>query len=112
MLKKANRLTKQKDFDLVLKQGQGIKNRVCFIKFKANQVGVTRFGFIVSKKIAKSAVKRNKIKRRLRHIVKENQNFFKQGVDIAFLPNLNVLEIDFAILKQEVEKTLKQAGLL
>ncbi|OGM98337.1 MAG: ribonuclease P protein component [Candidatus Yanofskybacteria bacterium RIFCSPLOWO2_01_FULL_41_34] len=62
-LNKKNRLKKKRDFDEVLKKGKAVSGSFLFIKYKKNELGVPRFGFVVSAKIAKKAVERNKIRR-------------------------------------------------
>ncbi len=69
MLPKINRLTKKKDFELVFKKGESIKNDFLIFKILKNHLKESRFGFIVSKKVSGKATVRNKIKRRLRKAV-------------------------------------------
>ncbi len=72
-LNKKNRLKKKLDFEDVFKKGRAIKGAFLFIKYKKNKLGVSRFGFIVSAKVAKKAFERNKIRRTIsemaRHII-------------------------------------------
>lgn len=62
-LNKKNRLKKKVDFEEVFKKGIAVKGSFLFIKYKKNKLGMPRFGFVVSVKVAKKAVERNKIKR-------------------------------------------------
>src|SRR3990167_10143695 len=70
-LNKKNRLKKKRDFEDVFKKGKAVKGNFLFIKYKKNELGVSRFGFVVSAKIAKKAVGRNKIKRILSEAVRD-----------------------------------------
>ena len=69
MLPKINWLTKKKDFELVFKKGESIKNDFLIFKILKNHLKENRFGFVVSKKVSNKASKRNRIKRRLRGAV-------------------------------------------
>lgn len=69
-LNKKNRLKKRRDFEEVFKKGKAVKDSFLFIKYRKNELGVSRFGFVVSAKVAKKAVERNKIRRILSEAVR------------------------------------------
>jgi len=69
-LNKKNRLKKKRDFEDVFKKGKAVKGSFLFIKYKKNELGVSRFGFIVSAKVARKAVDRNRIRRILSEAVR------------------------------------------
>lgn len=69
-LNKKNRLKKKLDFEDVFKKGKAVNGSFLFIKYKKNRLGVSRFGFVVSAKVAKKAVERNKIRRILSEAVR------------------------------------------
>jgi ribonuclease P protein component len=104
MLAKENRLTKKKDFETVFSQGKGIKYGSLYLKYKKNRLKGCRFGIIVGKNYSKKAVERNKIKRRIREILKEQS---AQGLDIIVVVSPGA-ENDFEKLKGNVEKLLKK----
>ena len=56
MLKKINRLTKQKDFEKVFKNGQSVYDGKLGIKALANNLPENRYGIIISAKVSKKAV--------------------------------------------------------
>lgn len=62
-LNKKNRLKNKRDFDDVFKKGRSIKGSFLFIKYLKNKLNLSRFGFVVSAKVAKKAVERNKLRR-------------------------------------------------
>ena len=111
MLGQKNRLTKKKDFDSVFKQGQGFKQGFLYLKIKKNNLDSSRFGFIVSKKFSKKAVERNKIKRRLREVVKKELPKIKKPVDLIIVVNPGT-ENDFQKLEQTINKLFKEAEIL
>lgn len=65
MLPKINRLTKKRDIDEVFKKGKSLKHNFLILKTLPNGLQETRFCFIVSNKVSKKAVVRNKIRRLL-----------------------------------------------
>lgn len=112
MLPRENRLKRKKDFKKVFQKGKSVKGNFLLLKKTENELGVSRFGFIVSSKVFKKAVERNKLKRRLRHIVREFLPEIKEGVDGVFVALSSVKGKNFEEIKKEVEKILKKSKLL
>lgn len=71
-----------------------------------------RFGFIVSKKISKSAVVRNKIRRRLSEAIKSIIKEIKTGADVALIALPGIEKKDFSEIEKSLAVLLKKAGLL
>ena len=66
-----------------------------------------RVGFTITKKIG-GAVVRNKIKRRLRAIIKEVlNNYFKKNYDYVIIANKKSLDMDYKELKNDIIKVVK-----
>lgn len=83
------------------------KSKVLFapefdIKYEENGSEKNKFGFIVSKKIDKRAVVRNRIKRIVRKAVEENLSSIKTGHNFLFILKINAVEKE----KKEIEKRL------
>ena len=108
MFKQENRLKKKKDFDNVFQKGKTIAGKLVFLKIKKNNLNINRIGFIIGLKISKKAVVRNKIKRQLREIIRENISNIKQGFDIVAGVNLKALNEEFQEIKKDTEKLLKK----
>lgn len=108
MLPLKNRLKKKKDFDEVFKKGKGIEGFFLFLKIKNNDLEESRFGFIVSQKVSKKAVIRNKIKRRLRETIASKKNFIKQGLDVVVLAKKGAERKNFLETKEELVGLLKK----
>lgn len=111
MLPKKNRLTKRKDFDLILKKGKAIKEGFLFFKFLPKKNGDSRFGIIVSKKISKKATVRNKLKRRIRALLRIKIKKLKKNVDgiLIALPGLE--EKKFQEIEFLIDNLFKRANL-
>ena len=110
MLKKINRGLKRKDFEVSRKEGRVYQSPlfgVSVVKSSPSAVAddpsLTRrvepvqIGFIISKKISKKAVERNKIRRRLGEIIK---NKLPVGHKIVILAKKNILEANMDDLKK------------
>ena len=66
-----------------------------------------RFGFIITKRVDKRAVVRNKIKRRFRSCLEENIKNIKEGYDLLFFIKKESLGLDRDKLCDQILKTLK-----
>lgn len=111
MLSKNNRLKKRNDFDRVFKKGRKFKEDFLLLRVAKNNFKKSRFGFIVSQKVSKKAVLRNKIKRRLRAIVKIKIPKTKEGLDVIIIANPGLEKKDFWELEEIVDNIFKKANL-
>lgn len=111
MLPKANRLKKKKDFEKVLKKSQGFKENFLVLKTTKNNLKLSRFGFIVSTRFSKKAVVRNKIKRRLREIIRAKLSKIRKGKDgvIIVMPGFQI--DNFWELEEIVNRLFEKAKL-
>lgn len=108
MLKKENRLKKKRDFERVLQKGRGYKGDSLFLKVIKNEEAEARIGIIVSKKVSKKAVERNKLRRRIREIVRTiNLPSHFDAVVVAF-PKAS--EKTFQELSLEIINLFKKAN--
>ena len=92
MLTRQHRLTKTKEIDFVFSQGKSSFDKLMGIKIADNNLSYNRFNIMVSNKVSKRAVARNKIKRQLRAIIRQELDSLAVGKDcviIALLPILN-----------------------
>lgn len=69
-LNKKNRLKKKHDFGEVFKKGKAVKGIFLFIKYGKNGLDVPRLSFVVSLKVSKKAVVRNRIRRILSEVAR------------------------------------------
>ncbi len=79
MLKKNYRLTKSKDIQQTSMRGRSFFNPLFVLKYRAASLVEPRFGFIVSTKVSKRAVERNRIKRVAREQIRSIITDFKTG---------------------------------
>lgn len=104
MLKKINRLSKIKDFNEVKENGV-MYHLPLFSLLVLKSDGEKRFGFVISKKISKRAVDRNKIKRLLAESVRVNLDKFK-NIKAVFLVKKIILGKKFEEIDSEIKKFL------
>lgn len=78
MLPKKHRLARTKDVKKTLEQGRGFFNSFFTVKFKKT-TAPPRFTVVVSTKVSKSAVQRNRIKRVLRESLRTKLAEFPFG---------------------------------
>jgi ribonuclease P protein component len=114
MLVKVNRLVKKKDFDNVFKNGRkySLSGAKIYLKINNNNLEQSRFGFIVSKKVSKKAVVRNKTKRRLREIIRTNLAEIKKGIDVVTIVLPGFEKNDFQRTKETVNNLFQKAKIL
>lgn len=82
-------------------------------KDKNNPNIPTKAGFVVSKKIHKRAVKRNKIKRRLREIYCDAQKknlltAFENSLSVIIIAKTKILDADFSQIKNSFNELILQ----
>lgn len=109
MLSEKNRLKKKKDFENVFKKGKGFREGFLTLKIGKNNLDRTRFGFIVSQRISKKATLRNKIKRRLREIVRAKMKTIKKGIDVVLITVPGIEKKSFQEIEKTVERLFKKA---
>jgi len=91
MLPQRNRIKKKRDFEIIFKNSRSIKNSFLTFRIRKNNLGLDRFGFVVSLKVSKKATIRNKVRRRMAEAVKaEMKNIslrakVKIGTDIVLI---------------------------
>ena len=112
MLTKANRIKKKKDFETIFKNGSNFEARFLVFKILKNDLGYSRFGFVVSQKVSKKAVIRNKVRRRITEIIKANFHQIQKGVDVViiFLPGIEKKE--FPELREMVIKNFLKSKII
>jgi len=111
MLAKANRLTKKKDFEKTFKQGGSSYGKLLGIKAVKNDLESNRFGLIISNKVSKKAVERNKIRRQIREILKEQLAQLKPGFDLIIVTLPEILNKDSQEIKQNILYNFKRLRL-
>jgi len=111
-LPRENRLKKEEDFKKVFKKGRGFTNNLFVLKIVKNNLDISRFAFVISKKISKKATVRNRIKRRLDNVIRVDLPKIKKGWDgiIIVLPGAEIK--DFKEIEEDINQLLEKARLI
>jgi len=72
---------------------------------KPNQVGITRLGVTVSKRVGKSVI-RNRVKRLIREFFRLNKHLLPQGHDMVIIARPGAAQLDFWEVKEELGEAL------
>jgi ribonuclease P protein component len=111
MTVKYERIKKSTDFERVFQTGKTITGRFVFLKTKRTENKNCRLCFIVGSKISRKAVERNKVKRRIREIIRGIYLSLMPGYDIIIIAKKEILGRKYIEIKDEIIKTLKEAKL-
>lgn len=112
MLPRENRLPRSR-FGLVKKEGRLIRSeKFGILVYERGDTDLSRIAFVVSKKVNKRAVVRNRTRRLFREAVRSLLGKLGRGVDIVFLVKPASVGVELKKLAPEVEKTFKKAKLL
>ncbi|MDE3169544.1 MAG: ribonuclease P protein component [Acidobacteriota bacterium] len=93
------------DFDAVYREGRKRTSRELAVFVRANGMAVSRFGWSIKRALG-TAVRRNRIRRRLREIVRLHRGEIASGWDVVIHPRASAADADFAALTNELLKLL------
>ena len=96
------------DFDAVYRAGKRRSSSHFTVFFRANQLPVSRFGFSIKKALG-GAVVRNRMRRRIREIVRCHRMEIPAGWDIVIHPKSSVARAEFAGLMADLVRLMKSA---
>ncbi|HMD39317.1 MAG TPA: ribonuclease P protein component [Candidatus Acidoferrum sp.] len=100
------RLVQRGDFDAVYRAGKRRSSSHFTVFFRANQLPVSRFGFSIKKALG-GAVVRNRMRRRIREIVRCHRAEIPAGWDIVIHPKSSVGRAEFAGLAADLVRLMK-----
>ena len=98
-----NTLKNTREFQRVVERGERKTLRTITVYMLPTRSEETRIGISISKRIGNS-VKRNKLKRRMREVIKENAPRLPAGMDIVIVARRGPSEASF----QEIREDIKQ----
>jgi ribonuclease P protein component len=100
------RLVRKAEFDAVYRAGKRRSSSHFTVFFRANELPQSRFGFSIKKALG-GAVVRNRIRRRLREIVRCHRREIPSGWDIVIHPKSTVARAEFAALAEDLLRVVK-----
>lgn len=111
MIPKKHRISKG-FFEEIYKNGKGFSSLFLSMKVLKNNDKINFFSVVVSKKVSKVAPKRNKIKRRILYVLKQQNKLMKQGYFIVLQVKPPMKDQSYSFFKEEVLKILKKSDIL
>jgi ribonuclease P protein component len=102
------RLVRRGEFDAVYRAGKRRSSSHFTVFFRANELPQSRFGVSIKKALG-GAVMRNRIRRRLREIVRCHRREIPAGWDIVIHPKNAVAKAPFAALTADLLRLLQAA---
>lgn len=111
MLASAHRLKKGGEIARVMTRGRYAASGPVALKTLRSRQAVSRAVVVVSKKISKKAVVRNRIRRRLAAILAERWATVTPGYDIVITVRADIAEAPAAKLADHLDTALRRLGL-
>ena len=102
---RACRLVRRAEYDAVYKEGRRRTSREFTIFLRPNGLDNSRFGWSIKKALG-NAVRRNRIRRRLREILRLHRQEITPGWDIVIHPRSSAATAKFSTLAEDLLKLL------
>ena len=99
------------DFRRVYSRGKSAVSPCAVVYCRKNRLDHNRTGYTVSKKLGKAVV-RNRVRRRLREIMRLNNTRMRQGYDLVIVARQRAVEVTYQKLESDVLKCCEQLKLL
>lgn len=112
MLKNNQKISRKKEFDQIFKNGKSAYDKYFLVKILKNNQGQNRYSIIISTKVSKKAVERNKIKRRIKSIFLKLEKKLELGYDVIVVCKKEILDIEYKEINNRMEKIFSKLKLL
>ena len=101
------RLKKRRDFLAAAAKGAKLRRRAFVLEsLRRDDSGPPRFGFTVTKRTARKAVERNRIRRRLKEAVRLEAHRAAHGRDHVLVGRREALALAFETIRRDVAEAL------
>ncbi len=109
---KQRRLTRGSEYEHVKRDGQVWRGKLLLLSASAvENSGLCRVGFITSRRLG-GAVVRNRVRRRLREIVRRHQHDLRQGIWIVLIARRDASNASYSALEDEWLRLARRASIL
>ena len=124
MLPLKYRLKRMKDFAILTAEGRFVPGALHTLKFwridpakyprRAYAADDLKIGFVVSTKVSKKAVERNRVKRQMREVVRLllQANALRPGYLVAVVAKTSMIGKEYHEIATDIHATLLRSGLL
>ena len=109
---KARRLTRASEYERVKRDGLVRRGKLLTLSAATvDKSGLCRVGFITSRRLG-SAVARNRVRRRLREIVRRHQHDLRQDLWIVLIAKRDAANASYRALEDEWLRLARRASIL
>ena len=113
MLSKKYRFHSRGGVRYTYQNGKAIRGSKISLVFANNSRNKQRYAVVVSKKVLKSAVGRNRIRRRIYEAIRIELPKIEKPVDCIFIIySKEILDMDFKVIQKTIRDLLKEASIL
>ena len=109
MLANENRLKKRKEFGYIYKNGESQYSKHMVVMHTVNKFKKIRVGFSISKKVGKAFL-RNKLKRQMRAIVRENIALLPPAKNYVVIAKPSIVELSYDQIQKELLNIFDKIG--
>ncbi len=107
-MKKKNIIKKEQDFTEIINQCSYVKDPYYVIYYKKSE-NITHFGISVPKKTGKAYI-RNKIKRRVKNIIDNNEKYVHNPYDYVIIIRKRLIELNYQQMETSLINLMKKIG--
>ena len=105
-------MNRQKNFDAIFLNGKFYQSEQVILRIFPSGQNSSRFAVIISAKVNKKAVVRNRLRRQMNEIIRQNLKKIKPGFDIILIAKPKLTELFFKAIEAELVGLFKRVGLL
>lgn len=110
-MKPVFRLRQAEDFERLRREGHTYRHPFIILSLAANHLDHNRYGFVTGRRIGKAVV-RNRVRRRLREVVRHHHQQLKPGYDVVIIARPLIVNQSYAEIHLALSQTFDRAGLL
>jgi ribonuclease P protein component len=100
-------ITSSREIREILKNGREVRTPGYRLVFRESMGRAGRFAILTSKRMG-SAVQRNRIRRRIREMVRSDRTLVSRGIDMVIVPKAIVIKEDYNNMLQEFHNLIKE----
>lgn len=108
-MKRIYRLRERSRFQQIRQEGRCWSGRLVVVCALPNELAWSRFGFSVSRRIGKAVV-RNRVRRRMKEIVRLRRERLLDGWDVVFIARQPIRSATYQQIERGIEEVLGRAG--
>jgi len=112
MLTRTNRLSQESEITTTKRNGRAVYNSFFKIKYLISDKNDSRFAVVVSTKVSKKAIQRNRLRRQCLEIIRLNLKNIKPFYNVVVWVNQKTIDADYSDLEQQLMSLFKKARLI